>query len=151
MLRYGGFYGPGTGLAPGADQWEAVRARKFPVVGNGGGIWSFCHIDDAASAALAALEQDARGIFNVVDDDPAPVREWLPALAQAIGAPKPRHVPRWVARLMGEHLVVMMCETRGASNAKIKAQLDWEPNWPTWREGFSALGGRTAAPTAVRG
>jgi len=140
VLRYGGFYGPGTGLAPGGDQWEMVRARKFPVVGDGGGIWSFIHIDDAASATLAALEQDARGIFNVVDDEPAPVREWLPALAQAIGAPAPRHLPRWVARLMGEHVVAMMTESRGASNAKIKAQLGWTPRWATWREGFSALG-----------
>jgi nucleoside-diphosphate-sugar epimerase len=150
-LRYGGFYGPGTGLAPGGDQWEAVQARKFPIVGNGGAIWSFIHIDDAASATLAALEQDAHGLFHVTDDEPAAVRDFLPVLAQAVGAPKPRHVPRWVARLMGEHLAVMMTDVHGASNAKIKAQLGWEPQWPTWREGFSALGGRRAAATPVRG
>jgi 2-alkyl-3-oxoalkanoate reductase len=140
VLRYGGFYGPGTGMAPGADQWEAVAARKFPLVGNGAGVWSFVHVDDAASATLAALEQDARGLFHVTDDEPAPVREWLPALAQAIGAPQPRHVPRWVARLMGEHLAVLMTDVSGASNAKIKRELGWAPRWPTWREGFSALG-----------
>jgi nucleoside-diphosphate-sugar epimerase len=150
VLRYGGFYGPGTGMAPGAEQWELVRARKFPLVGNGGGVWSFLHIDDAASATLAALEQDARGLFHVTDDDPAPVREWLPALAQTIGAPKPRHIPRWVARLMGEHLAVMMTDVQGASNAKLKTQLGWEPAWPTWREGFSALGGRRAAGYRAR-
>jgi nucleoside-diphosphate-sugar epimerase len=149
-LRYGGFYGPGTGMAPGAEQWELVRARKFPVVGNGAGVWSFIHIDDAASATLAALEQDARGLFHVTDDEPAAVRDWLPALAQAIGAPEPRHVPRWVARLIGEHIAVMMTDTKGTSNAKIKAQLGWEPAWPTWREGFSALGGRRAAATPAR-
>ncbi len=140
VLRYGGFYGPGTGIAPGAEQWEAVRARKFPVVGDGGGVWSFAHIDDAAGATLAAIEDFRPGeVFNAVDDDPAPVREWLPVLASAIGAPAPRHVPRWVARLMGEHLVVMMTEIRGASNAKIRRELGWEPKWPTWREGFAAL------------
>jgi len=150
-LRYGGFYGPGTGLAPGGDQWQAVQARKFPVVGNGAGVWSFIHIDDAASATLAALEQDARGLFHVTDDEPAAVRDFLPVLAQAAGAPAPRHVPRWIARLMGEHIAVMMTDVHGASNAKIKAQLGWEPRWPTWREGFSALATRRAAATPVRG
>jgi nucleoside-diphosphate-sugar epimerase len=139
-LRYGGFYGPGTGLAPGGDQWEMVHARKFPIVGDGGGVWSFVHIDDAATATIAALERWTPGeVFNVVDDEPAPVREWLPALASSIGARPPRHVPRWVARLMGEHVVAMMCEIRGASNAKARAVLDWSPAWPTWREGFAAL------------
>jgi len=140
VLRYGGFYGPGTGLVPGGEQWEAVQARKFPLVGDGGGIWSFTHIEDAATATLAALERPTPGeIYNAVDDDPAPVREWLPALAAAAGAPPPRHVPRWVARLMGEHIVTLMCEVRGASNAKIRRELGWEPQWPTWREGFAAL------------
>jgi len=139
-LRYGGFYGPGTGLAPGGEQWEMVHARKFPIVGDGGGVWSFVHIDDAATATIAALERWTPGeVFNVVDDEPAPVREWLPALASSIGARPPRHVPRWVARLMGEHVVAMMCEIRGASNAKARAVLDWSPAWPTWREGFAAL------------
>ena len=140
-LRFGGFYGPGTGLAPGGNQWESVHARKFPLVGDGGGVWSFCHIEDAATATLAALEHWTPGeIYNVCDDDPALVREWLPAVADTIGAPPPRHVPRWVGRLMGEHVVAMMCEVRGASNAKARSELDWAPKWPTWREGFAALG-----------
>jgi 2-alkyl-3-oxoalkanoate reductase len=140
-LRYGGFYGPGTGLAPGGEQWESVYARKFPVVGDGGGVWSFVHIEDAAAAVVAALEHWTPGeIYNIVDDEPAPVRVWLPAVAAAIGAPPPRHVPRWVGRLMGEHVVAMMCEVRGASNAKARSELDWTPKWPTWREGFAALG-----------
>lgn len=146
VLRYGGFYGPGTGLAPGGEQWDAVRARKFPLVGDAGGVWSFVHIEDAASVTLAALEDYRPGkVFHAVDDDPAPVREWLPVLARALDAPPPRHVPRWVARLMGEHLVVMMCESRGASNAKIKRELGWAPRWPTWREGFAALAPARAA------
>jgi len=142
-LRYGGFYGPGTGMAPGAEQWELVRARKFPVIGDGGGVWSFCQIEDAAGATLAALERWTPGeVYNVCDDDPAPVREWLPALARAVGAEPPRRVPRWLARLLvGEHAVVMMCESRGASNAKAKERLGWTPRWPTWREGFAALAG----------
>ena len=139
-LRYGGFYGPGTGMAPGGDQWDMVRARKFPVVGDGGGVWSFVHIDDAASATIAALERWTPGeIYNVVDDTPSPVREWLPALAASIGARPPRHVPRWVGRALGAHVVAMMCEIRGASNAKARAVLGWSPAWPTWREGFESL------------
>jgi nucleoside-diphosphate-sugar epimerase len=142
VLRYGGFYGPGTGLAPGGAQWDTVRARKFPVIGDGGGVWSFIHIDDAAAAAVSALENWTPGeVYNVVDDAPAPVREWLPALASTIGARPPRHVPRFVGRLMGEHVVAMMCEIRGASNAKARALLDWSPAWPTWREGFAQLSG----------
>ncbi|HXE46016.1 MAG TPA: NAD(P)-dependent oxidoreductase [Conexibacter sp.] len=144
-LRYGGFYGPGTGAAPGGEQWEAVRARKFPLVGDGGGLWSFVHIEDAAAATLAALERWTPGqLYNVCDNEPAPVREWLPALARAAGGKPPRHLPRWAARLFaGEHVVTMMCESRGASNAKAKAALGWEPRWPTWREGFAALGSGT--------
>jgi len=139
-LRYGGFYGPGTGLAPGAIQWEMVKQRKFPVIGDGGGIWSFIHIEDVATGTLAALERGTPGrIYNITDDDPAPVREWLPFMAEAIGAPPPRHIPRWVGRLLGEHMVVMMCDIRGASNERAKRELDWEPTWPTWREGFPAL------------
>jgi 2-alkyl-3-oxoalkanoate reductase len=140
ILRYGGFYGPGTGMAPGGDQWDAIRARKFPVVGDGGGVWSFCHIEDAASATLAALAAGAPGdVFNVCDDDPAPVRDWLPAIAAAIAAPPPRHVPRWVGRLLGEHLVSLMCDVRGASNAKIKRELGWAPGRPSWRDGVAEL------------
>jgi nucleoside-diphosphate-sugar epimerase len=139
-LRYGGFYGPGTGLAPGGEQWEAVRRRKFPLVGDGGGVWSFVHVEDAAAATLAALERWTPGeIYNVCDDEPAPVREWLPALARAVGGKPPRRIPRWAARLLaGEHTVALMCESRGASNAKAKRELGWTPRWPTWRE--SVLG-----------
>lgn len=145
-LRYGGFYGPGTGIAPGGEQWEMIHARKFPVVGDGGGIWSLVQIEDAARATVAALERWTPGeIYNVVDDDPAPMREVLPALAQAIGAPPPRRVPRWVGRLLGEHVIVMMCEARGASNAKAKALLDWEPQWKSWRQGFQALAASAGA------
>lgn len=139
VLRYGGFYGPGTSLnADGGEITEAVRARKFPVVGDGGGVWSFTHIADAAGAVVATLDPSAPdGTYAIVDDDPAPVREWLPALAEAIGAPAPRHVPRWLGRLAaGEVPAVMMTESRGASNARAKAVLGWEPRVPSWREGF---------------
>lgn len=139
-LRYGGFYGPGTGFNPGGDQWESVQARKLPIVGDGGGVWSFCHIVDAASATLAALERGRPGtIYNVCDDEPAAVREWLPAVAESIGAPPPRHLPRWVGRLMGAHVVAMMCEIRGASNERARRELGWAPAWPTWRDGIPAL------------
>jgi nucleoside-diphosphate-sugar epimerase len=142
VLRYGPFYGPGTALGPGGSIFEDVRKRRVPVVGHGGGVWSFVHIDDVASATAAALERGAPGIYNVVDDAPATVAEWLPALAAAIGAPAPRHVPAFVARLAaGAHGVAMMTEIRGASNAKARRELDWEPRHPTWREGFrTALG-----------
>jgi nucleoside-diphosphate-sugar epimerase len=144
-LRYGGFYGPGTGLTPGGDQVELIRKRRFPIVGDGGGVWSFIHIDDAAAATLAAIERGTPGaIYNVVDDDPAPVREWLPALAAAAGAKPPRRLPRWLARVVaGESVATMMTEIRGASNAKAKRELGWEPAHPSWREGFrAALQGR---------
>src|SRR4051794_27197592 len=149
VLRYGGFYGPGTGLAPDGDQWQSIVARKLPAVGDGGGVWSFCHIEDAAGATLAVLERPTPGVFNVCDDDPAPVSEWLPAIAEAIGAPPPRHVPRWVARLMGEHLVSLMCEVRGASNAKAKRELGWGPSRPSWRDGIAELAA-TATPARAR-
>jgi nucleoside-diphosphate-sugar epimerase len=137
VLRYGGFYGPGTSLAPGGEQYEMLRKRKFPVIGDGGGVWSFIHIEDAAEATVAALDHGERGIYNVVDDDPAPVGDWLPGLAHNIGAPKPWRVPRWIGRLAaGEAGVVMMTEIRGASNAKAKRELGWAPGHPSWREGF---------------
>jgi len=139
-LRYGGFYGPGTGLTKGGDQAEMVRKRRFPLVGDGGGVWSFVHIDDAAAATLAALERGTPGaIYNVVDDDPAPVREWLPALADAAGAKPPRRVPRWLGRIAaGDAVTAMMTEIRGASNANAKRELGWEPAYPSWRQGFKA-------------
>jgi nucleoside-diphosphate-sugar epimerase len=139
VLRYGAFYGPGTSLAPDGEQADAVRHRKFPVVGDGGGIWSFIHIADAAEATVAAVDHGTRGIYNVVDDDPAPVSEWLPALADTLGAKQPRHVPRFVGRLFaGETGVMMITELRGASNAKAKRALHWRPAHPSWREGFAA-------------
>jgi nucleoside-diphosphate-sugar epimerase len=139
VLRYGGFYGPGTSLAPGAVQVEMVRKRKFPVVGDGAGVFSFIHIADAAEATVAAVERGSRGIYNIVDDEPAPVAEWLPAMAQEFGAKKPLRVPRFVGRLFaGEAGIVMMTELRGASNAKAKRELGWSPAHPTWREGFAA-------------
>jgi len=139
VLRYGVFYGPGTSLAPGAEQFELVRRRRFPLVGAGGGVWSFVHVADAAEATAAAVERGSRGVYNVVDDDPAPVAEWLPALARALGAKKPTHVPRLVGRLFaGEVGVVMMTDVRGASNAKAKRELGWRPAHPSWRQGMTA-------------
>ena len=139
VLRYGVFYGPGTSLAPGAEQFELVRRRKFPLVGDGGGVWSFIHVADAAEATVAAVERGSRGVYNVVDDDPAPVAKWLPALAQELGAKKPMRVPRFIGRLFaGEAGVVMMTDVRGASNAKAKRELGWRPAYPSWRDGFSA-------------
>jgi nucleoside-diphosphate-sugar epimerase len=139
VLRYGGFYGPGTSLTRGAEQVELVRKRKFPLVGDGGGVWSFIHIADAAEATVAAVEHGSRGVYNVVDDDPAPVAQWLPALAAELGAKKPMRVPRFIGRLFaGEYGVVVMTEIRGASNAKAKRELAWRPAHPTWREGFLA-------------
>jgi nucleoside-diphosphate-sugar epimerase len=134
-LRYGGFYG-----SPDDAQLELVRKRRFPIVGDGGGVWSFVHLDDAATATALALENGAAGIYNIVDDEPAPVREWLPALAAAIGAKPPRRIPRWLARLVaGEAGVALMTEARGASNAKAKGELGWALRYPSWRQGFRGL------------
>src|SRR5215210_4993521 len=139
VLRYGAFYGPGTSMAPGAEQVELVRRHKFPLVGDGGGVWSFIHVADAAEATVAAVEHGNRGVYNIVDDDPAPVAEWLPALAQTLGAKKPVRVPRFVGRLFaGEAGVVMMTELRGVSNAKAKRELAWRPAHPSWRQGLTA-------------
>ena len=137
VLRYGGFYGPGTSLGEGGPVLELVRRRRFPVVGSGGGVWSFVHIHDASSATVAAIEAAFTGVLNVADDEPAPVREWLPDLAAAVGAPSPLRVPAWVARpLIGAAGVVMMTEIRGASNARAKRELGWELRFPSWRDGF---------------
>jgi nucleoside-diphosphate-sugar epimerase len=139
VLRYGAFYGPGTSLAPGEEQFEMVRRRKFPVVGDGGGVWSFIHVADAADATVAAIEHGTRGVYNVVDDEPAPVAEWLPTLAQKLGARKPMRVPKFVGRrFAGEAGVMMMTELRGASNAKAKRELAWRPAHPSWRQGLVA-------------
>jgi nucleoside-diphosphate-sugar epimerase len=140
VLRYGGLYGPGTTLSadPTAEHTAAVRKRQFPVVGHGGGIWSFIHVDDAAAATALAVECGKRGIYNVVDDDPAPVRDWLPELARALGAKPPRRVPRWLGRLLaGEAATVMMTEVRGASNEKAKRELGWKPRYASWQQGFA--------------
>jgi nucleoside-diphosphate-sugar epimerase len=138
-LRYGAFYGPGTSLAPGAEQVELVRKHKFPLVGDGGGVWSFIHVADAADATVAAVEHGSRGVYNIVDDAPARVAEWLPAMARELDAKQPMRVPWFVGRLFaGEVGVMMMTELRGASNAKAKRELAWRPAHPTWREGFTA-------------
>jgi len=138
VLRYGGFYGPGTSLFEGGEHVAAIRKRAFPLVGSSAGMWSFVHIDDAAAATLAAIERGGRGIYNVVDDEPAPASEWLPYLAERLGAKQPRHVPEWLGRLVaGEQVVSMMTEARGASNAKAKRELGWTLVHPTWREGFA--------------
>jgi len=139
VLRYGAFYGPGTMMAPGEGMFEMIRERKVPLVGDGGGVWSFVHIADAAEATVAAVEHGSRGVYNVVDDEPAPVAEWLPALAQTLGARKPRRVPRFIGRLLaGEVTAVQMTELRGASNAKAKRDLGWLPTHESWRQGFAA-------------
>jgi nucleoside-diphosphate-sugar epimerase len=133
-LRYGGFYGAPNDALP-----EPVRKRQFPIVGNGAGVSSFIHLHDAAAATVLALELGRTGIYNIVDDEPAPVREWLPVLAKALGAKPPRHFPRWLARLFaGEAAVMMGTESRGASNAKAKRELGWTLRHPSWREGFFA-------------
>jgi len=148
-LRYASFYGPGTGIARDGDIVETVAKRKLPIVGDGAGVWSFIHIDDAASATIAAIDRGALGIYNVVDDEPAPVAEWLPALAQAIGARPPRRIPVWLARMaIGDVGVSMMTRIRGASNAKARRDLGWEPRYRSWREGFVSGLGRE--PVAVR-
>jgi nucleoside-diphosphate-sugar epimerase len=138
-LRYGGFYGPGTslGLTPDGEQIEMLRKRRIPVVGSGAGMWSLIHIEDAAAATAAAVERGAPGVYNVVDDEPASVSVVLPELAEVIGAKPPRHVPRWLGRLIaGEAAVIMMTEVRGASNEKAKRELGWELRYPSWRLGF---------------
>jgi nucleoside-diphosphate-sugar epimerase len=136
-LRYGGFYGADNdGLA------GPVRKRQYPLIGTGDGVFSFVHLDDAAAATVLALEQGATGIYNVTDDDPAPMREWLPALASALGAKPPRHAPLWLAALIaGPGLVAMNTGSRGASNARVRRELGWTPRFPSWRQGFPAVYG----------
>jgi len=148
-LRYGAFYG-----AANDGTIEPVRKRQFPIVGDGGGIWSWIHLDDAAAATVLALEHDGPAVYNIVDDEPAPVRDWLPVLARSLGAKPPRHFPTWLARLIaGEPVTVMSTEARGASNAKAKRELGWTLRHPSWRTGFptvySAIGEAGLSPDAV--
>lgn len=136
-LRYGFFYGPGTAIATDGPIVELIRRRRLPVVGDGGGIWSFIHVEDVAEATVAAVSGGAPGIYNVVDDEPAPVSEWLPFLADAVGARPPFKVPAWLGRLViGDGGVSMMTEIRGGSNAKARRELQWQPLYPSWRGGF---------------
>ena len=138
VLRYGVFYGPGTHYSPGNGQYEDIRRRRQPIVGDGASVWSFVHVDDAAEATVRAIEADAPpGVYNIVDDDPAPVADWLPALAGALGAKPPRKVPVWLARLVaGPFSVMAMTQLQAASNVKAKQQLGWSPAIASWREGF---------------
>jgi nucleoside-diphosphate-sugar epimerase len=132
-LRYGNLYGPGSSEI----FTRMLQRRQVPVVGDGGGVWSFLHVTDAATAAVAALTAGTPGVYNIVDDDPARVSEWLPVMARGAGAKPPLHVPAWVGKLaVGEAGLSMMTQIRGCSNAKAKAGLGWQPVWPTWREGF---------------
>lgn len=140
VLRYGSFYGPGTAFAfdPPGEYAAAIQKRRLPIVGGGTGVWSFIHVEDAAVATVAAVERGRHGIYHIVDNEPAPVSEWLPVLAEALGAKPPRRVPRWLGRLVaGEPVAVMMTEARGASNAKAKRELDWTLQYPSWRFGFT--------------
>jgi nucleoside-diphosphate-sugar epimerase len=143
VLRYGGFYGPGTGMQvdPPGPQIEAIAKRRFPIIGDGSGVWSFIHVADAADATVEALDHGAPGIYVIVDDDPAAVREWLPKVAAGLGAKPPRRIPRWLGRLLGGQLApVMMSDVQGFSNAKAKRELGWTPGHPSWRT--TLAGGR---------
>ena len=138
VLRYGAFYGPGTGMLDGKIV-EQLRHRRFPMLGAGTGWWSLVHIDDAAAATAITVERGEPGIYNIVDDDPAQVADWLPALAAAAGGKPPHHIPKWLARpLAGSHLVTMMTDVRAGSNSKAKRALGWQPRHPSWRTGFRA-------------
>ncbi len=140
VLRYGGFYGPGTGIetAPDAVMAGLIRRRRFPIVGGGGGVWSMVHITDAASATVAAIERGERGIYNAADDEPAPVREMLMELARVLGAKPPRRVPAWLVRVLaGRGAVEIMTRASGISSEKIKRELGWTPRYPSWRTGFA--------------
>ncbi len=139
-LRYGGFYGPGTSISLGPDAQMAgpIRKRQFPIAGGGGGVMSFVHVEDAAAATAIAVERGQPGVYYIVDDEPAPMREWLPVLASALGAKPPRRIPRWLGRLVaGEMATLMMTEVRGASNTKAKRELGWQLRYPSWRLGFT--------------
>jgi nucleoside-diphosphate-sugar epimerase len=140
VLRYGAFYGPGTTLWTGGAHVEVIRKRRFPIIGAGTGVWSLIHMDDVAAATVAAAERGGSGVYNIVDDEPAPVADWLPCLADVLGAKPPRHVPVWLGRLIGgDFAVSIMNEIRGSSNAKAKRELGWQPTHASWREGFKAM------------
>jgi nucleoside-diphosphate-sugar epimerase len=137
VLRYGYFYGAGTSISAEGSLGEEVARRRLPIVGGGGGVWSFIQIEDAARATVDALTREATGVYNVVDNEPAPAREWIPALAEALGAKPPRRVPAWLARpLAGEYGLLTMMRAQGASNARARAKLGWTPRYASWREGF---------------
>ncbi len=137
VLRYGFFYGPGSAIAPNGSMGQDLARRRMPIVGGGGGVWSFIHVDDAARATVVALTRGSSGAYNIVDDDPAPVSQWLPVLADALGAPPPMRVPAWVARpLAGSYGVATMTNAQGASNELAKRELGWRPEYASWREGF---------------
>ncbi|MFD4326313.1 NAD-dependent epimerase/dehydratase family protein [Nocardioides sp. NPDC058538] len=137
VLRYGNFYGPGNATSREGALGEMLRKGKMPVVGGGTGVWSFVHIDDVASATVAALDRGASGIYNIVDDEPAPVNQWIPLLAEEVGGRNPMRLPAWLARpLIGEFGVALMTSVRGSTNAKAKRELGWTPSYATWREGF---------------
>jgi nucleoside-diphosphate-sugar epimerase len=150
VLRYGSFYGPDTGMLSRA-MIDQLRRRRVPLIGGGGGQWSFIHVDDAAAATVAAVERGEPGnIYNIVDDEPAEVSEWLPALATLVGARSPIRVPAWLGRLFaGEHLVSMMTEVRGGSNAKARRELGWRPAHPSWRQGFAEVASRATTQHAA--
>jgi 2-alkyl-3-oxoalkanoate reductase len=146
VLRYGGFYGPGTAISERGWMVNDIRKRRVPIIGGGGGVWSFTHVDDAARFTRAAITRGAPGIYNIVDDDPARVSQWLPALAAALGAKPPRRIPTWIARFVIGGAVVFMTEVRGASNAKAKRAFGLNLIWPSWRDGFkSGLGNPSPA------
>jgi nucleoside-diphosphate-sugar epimerase len=137
VLRYGFLYGPATMLTPGGSIVEDIRRRRMPIVGAGNGVWSLLHVDDAARAAVRALEHEHSGVFNIVDDEPARVADWLPALASAVGAPRPLRIPTFIARLAaGSYGTATMTTAQGASNELAKRELGWTPKYPSWREGF---------------
>jgi nucleoside-diphosphate-sugar epimerase len=150
-LRYGNFYGPRTSIADNGEIVASVRRRRLPIVGAGGGVWSFIHVDDAATATIRAIDRGTPGIYNIVDDEPAPVSEWLPELATIAGAKPPRHIPIWLARIAaGEVGVSMMTQIRGMSNTKARRELEWRPRYPSFRDGFPAALGNPASPGTTR-
>ena len=139
MLRYGFFYGPGTAYGPGGSFVEDVRRRRLPIVGAGTGLSSFVSVDDAAAATMLALDRAAPGIYNVTDDEPIAQRDWVRVLAEALGAPAPRRIPLWIARLLAGPVATAAVTARGASNAKARRELGWAPRWPSVRDGFPAV------------